>query len=72
MHSPPAFGCTGSRLWQQRRSLFRMYKPKKLRREGSLLGSTPNSHRNGAESLVTAVVNLDSHFKLLEHSGEDF
>ena len=49
-----------------------MYLPKKLRREGGLLGSTPNSHRNGAESLVADVVILDSHFKLLEHRGEDF
>ena len=37
-----------------------------------MLGSTPNSHRNGAESLVADVVILDSHFKLLEHRGEDF
>ena len=49
-----------------------MYLPKKLRREGGLLGSTPNSHRNGAESFVADVVNLDFYLKLLEHNDEDF
>ena len=46
--------------------------PKKSRREGSWPGSPPNSHRDGAESLVADVVNLDSHFKLLAHNDEDF